>query len=696
MNFRIIAALLFLALIIIESSLTKNILESHRHVAGLQLTQQKYLFDATGGIIANNVYSLSMEETLHQWASASIHSPSYYFQGIKLQSILKSYTPIFGYSISLTRPGDDSFVITSTETMSKEAWLKRQGVEGNYQEVFDGRDQVHYALDEEGIIETLLIIYNLNLDGSRISITISLPSSLYSLEERNALTLIDKNGNIVYSSDERLKEASFEENLLDIKQGHLFEISGYLNIAASLPFSDYELVITSLERVNLLAYLLIALSIACFLPLMIRGIRMASENMYRPIEQAISMLSEDREDTPEDEFAFILENCQKINKLNIELAEANRAHSMLKEQQKYRAFIRGVATEVLPNDSCSWFTLSIASLEEDNADSDVIFSKLDNITREIEHLHSIRITKNMNVFIYKNDSQEESYDLMLSTLQALIFHMEGSEDLRFSITDSGYGYDSIKDLFLKATEILQYRYRIRSKFILTKEDLPKDKVMMNYPITDERMLINAVLTDNEEALTIFDGIMENNYNKQLSSAEMARFQYAIIGTVNRIFQELKTSPEEILGYCVDFESLYKEKDPQTIEKELRRILEDLIAALKTRSMEEDDQLIGKMKEYINCNYNKNIMLIDLSEKFNLTPKYCSTLFRKLSNDTFKNYLNQLRIEKACQIMEENPYIKINELSEMVGFQSSNTFIRAFSRLMGTTPGTYAENLLLKR
>ena len=99
-----------------------------------------------------------------------------------------------------------------------------------------------------------------------------------------------------------------------------------------------------------------------------------------------------------------------------------------------------------------------------------------------------------------------------------------------------------------------------------------------------------------------------------------------------------------------------------------------------------------MKEYIKDHYHENIMLIDLSEKFNLTPKYCSTLFKKFSNDTFKNYLNQMRIEKACRILEKNPGMKIQDLSEKVGFSSSNSFIRAFSRVMGITPGTYAENV----
>ena len=99
-----------------------------------------------------------------------------------------------------------------------------------------------------------------------------------------------------------------------------------------------------------------------------------------------------------------------------------------------------------------------------------------------------------------------------------------------------------------------------------------------------------------------------------------------------------------------------------------------------------------MKEYIQKHYAEPIMLIDLSEEFNLSPKYCSEIFNRLSGDTFKNYLNRFRIDAAQHIIDDDPDIRIADLAVRVGFSSSNTFIRVFDKYMGVTPKQYAENV----
>lgn len=85
------------------------------------------------------------------------------------------------------------------------------------------------------------------------------------------------------------------------------------------------------------------------------------------------------------------------------------------------------------------------------------------------------------------------------------------------------------------------------------------------------------------------------------------------------------------------------------------------------------------------------MLIDLSEEFNLTPKYCSEVFNRFSGDNFKNYLNRYRINMTQKIITEDPDVRIAELASRVGFSSSNTFIRVFDRYMGVTPKQYADS-----
>lgn len=56
--------------------------------------------------------------------------------------------------------------------------------------------------------------------------------------------------------------------------------------------------------------------------------------------------------------------------------------------------------------------------------------------------------------------------------------------------------------------------------------------------------------------------------------------------------------------------------------------------------------------------------------------------------TFKEYINTLRIEKAKQILLENPDITVLELAKQVGYNRSETFYRVFKSIEGDTPKGY--------
>ena len=65
----------------------------------------------------------------------------------------------------------------------------------------------------------------------------------------------------------------------------------------------------------------------------------------------------------------------------------------------------------------------------------------------------------------------------------------------------------------------------------------------------------------------------------------------------------------------------------------------------------------------------------------------STLFRQEIGQGINEYLAQYRLDRALQLMEEGQY-KIYEISEMVGYSSSQYFCRVFKKQKGYTPFSY--------
>ncbi|WP_303192359.1 helix-turn-helix transcriptional regulator [Hungatella hathewayi] len=242
--------------------------------------------------------------------------------------------------------------------------------------------------------------------------------------------------------------------------------------------------------------------------------------------------------------------------------------------------------------------------------------------------------------------------------------------------------------------ILEYKHVYGHANILTFEQIRSvDAVTYSYPLSMENRLVHCIVEGKEEALQIFDQLIRTNLaDKTLSIESIQSFVYVLIGTLGRVFQELKTSPEALLKEDLNFKYLYEHWNDSVTITTLRHAIQDILTAVNCRGETNDEKLLNEMIHYIHTNYTDDIMLNDMADQFNISPKYCGILFKQLSGQNFKDYLNRYRIEKAKELLQQKPGIKIAEVSLMVGFNSANSFIRVFGKYTGVTPKAYMESL----
>jgi YesN/AraC family two-component response regulator len=107
------------------------------------------------------------------------------------------------------------------------------------------------------------------------------------------------------------------------------------------------------------------------------------------------------------------------------------------------------------------------------------------------------------------------------------------------------------------------------------------------------------------------------------------------------------------------------------------------------------EMIDAVCKIIEKDYEKDISLAEIAYKFNISQSYLSELFKKYTGDNFKNYVNRKKIDKAKEIIENNKQIKVKQLSEMLGFNDVNTFIKVFGKYEGMSPGQYAKTMAMK-
>lgn len=91
--------------------------------------------------------------------------------------------------------------------------------------------------------------------------------------------------------------------------------------------------------------------------------------------------------------------------------------------------------------------------------------------------------------------------------------------------------------------------------------------------------------------------------------------------------------------------------------------------------------------YVHSNYHKPIKLEELSSILNLNHSYFCRLFKKLTNSTFTNYLNFVRICNAERLLSSTKKT-ILEISLETGFSSVSYFNRTFKRFKNCAPTAY--------
>ncbi|MCC2727807.1 helix-turn-helix transcriptional regulator, partial [Blautia sp. MSK22_86] len=91
-----------------------------------------------------------------------------------------------------------------------------------------------------------------------------------------------------------------------------------------------------------------------------------------------------------------------------------------------------------------------------------------------------------------------------------------------------------------------------------------------------------------------------------------------------------------------------------------------------------------VEKEIKENYAANLTLKGLSEKYYVNSAYLGQLFRKKYGLSFKDYLNNFRMEQAAGLLIRTDK-KIVQIAEEVGYHDLDYFVNRFIQVKGCTP-----------
>lgn len=104
-----------------------------------------------------------------------------------------------------------------------------------------------------------------------------------------------------------------------------------------------------------------------------------------------------------------------------------------------------------------------------------------------------------------------------------------------------------------------------------------------------------------------------------------------------------------------------------------------------------EKVIATIKEYVETNY-ASATLEDAAALIHMNPYYVSKYFRDKTGQHFSNYLVEVKMKKAAELLMDIRY-KTYEVSERVGYTQAKNFTRTFKKYYGISPREFRNSKL---
>lgn len=117
------------------------------------------------------------------------------------------------------------------------------------------------------------------------------------------------------------------------------------------------------------------------------------------------------------------------------------------------------------------------------------------------------------------------------------------------------------------------------------------------------------------------------------------------------------------------------------------MLSDAAASLKGRFTFSENPIAAQIQKYLFLHYNEKISMEQLAEYFFLSESYIFELFRKNTGTTIVNFLKNIRLSIAAELLLSRKYT-VKVVADRVGYSDVGYFGKLFRKKFDCTPEQY--------
>lgn len=217
----------------------------------------------------------------------------------------------------------------------------------------------------------------------------------------------------------------------------------------------------------------------------------------------------------------------------------------------------------------------------------------------------------------------------------------------------------------------------------------------DYPITMEKALFEKIergdMAGCQEAVKRFFDWMEDNYAEHIDDIRLKCLEFVLFAEQRAYLNGGLTY--HFLSRTDYMKTLMERQNLASIREWFEEKMKAACRNVKGSRKESSLSVIDKAKSYINVHFQKEISLDEVSREVNVSPYYFSKLFKEETGQNFIEYLTEIRINKAKEMLSQGNETSMKEICLACGYQDPNYFSRIFKKIVGKTPTEYREGIL---